>query len=166
MEDNLIGIYSPLIKKFTLNKIIEIASEFYKLKDIEWERSMGYTSECIMHICKYFNISAYAYDIMNKCFSKHVANTRHYPALFYYAINNHMYLVKDTDQCKSLVEKAKDHKVSFNTSLIELDEPKNLYDELPVYENLDISTLNGYDSCIVYIQEKNIQILMIFLNNV
>ena len=66
-----------------------------------------------------------------------------------------MYLVKDTDQCKSLVEKAKDHKVSFNTSLIELDEPTNLYDELPIYENLDIKTLNGYDSCIViYSREK------------
>jgi hypothetical protein len=163
VEDNLIGIYSPLIKKFKLNKIIEIASEFYKLKDIEWERSMGYTSECIMHICKYFNISAYAYDIMNQCFSKHIANTRHYPSLFYYAMNNHMYLVKDTDQCKSLCEKAKDHHVSFNTSLIELDEAKNLYDELPIYENLDISTLNGYDSCIViYSREKQTNINDIF----
>ena len=166
VEDNLLGIYSPLIKKFTLKNIVDIASEFYKLKDIDWERSMGYSSECIMHICKKFNISAYAYDIMNQCFSKYISNSRHYPALFYYAMNNHMYLVKDTDQCKSLCEKAKDHKVSFNTSLIEPVEIKNLYDELPIYENLDISTLKGYDLCIViYSREKLTNINIFYLIN-
>ena len=163
VEDNLIGIYGSLIKKFTLNNIIEIATNFYKSKNINWDRTMGYSSDCIMHICKIHNISAYAYDIMNQCFLKYVGNHRNYPALFYYAMNNHMYLVKDTDQCKSMVERAKDHCVSFNTSLIEPTEQKNLYDELPIYENLDITTLGGYDSCIViYSREKETNVNDIF----
>jgi hypothetical protein len=33
VEDNLIGIYGQLIKKFTLNNIVEIASNFYKNSD-------------------------------------------------------------------------------------------------------------------------------------
>ena len=163
VEDNLIGIYGSLIKKFTLNNIIEMATNFYKSKNVQWDRTMGYSSDCIMHICKIHNISAYAYDIMNQCFLKHVGNHRNYPALFYYAMNNHMYLVKDSDQCKSMVERAKDHSVSFNTSLIEPTEQKNLYDELPIYENLDITTLGGCDSCIViYSREKETNVNDIF----
>ena len=59
----------------------------------------------------------YAYDIMNTCFLKHVVeqSKHNYLALFFYAINNHMYLVKDTDKCKSLREKAKENSKSFNT---------------------------------------------------
>ena len=94
VEDNLLGLYGKLIKKFTFDKIISIASEFYKNINIIWNRTMGYSTDCIMHICKYFNISAYAFDIQNTCFKKNVATSRHYPALYYYSMNNHMYLIK------------------------------------------------------------------------
>ena len=83
---------------------------------------MGYSSDAILKICQYFKISMYAHDIMNTWFLKYI--TPHdkfysYPALFFYAINNHIYLVKDTDKCNSLREKAKENSKSFNTSLIE-----------------------------------------------
>jgi len=163
VEDNLLGIYSPLIKKFTFDKIISIASEFYKNINIIWNRTMGYSSDCIMHICKYFNISAYAFDIQNTCFLKNVTNFRNYPALYYYAMNNHMYLVRDIDQCKSLTERAKDNCISFKTSLIEEQEPKNLFEEMPIYENIDIKNLKGYDSCIIiYSRETHSNINDIF----
>ena len=68
VEDNLLGIYSTLIKKFTFQSIIDLASEFFNNLNIIWNRSMGYTTDCIMHICRKFNISAYAFDIMNTCF--------------------------------------------------------------------------------------------------
>jgi DNA replication protein DnaC len=155
VEDNLLGIYSPLIKSFTLKNIIDIASKFYEDLNITWDNTMGYTTDCIMHICKFFNISAYAFDIMNNCFSKHITEWRNYPALYFFAMNNHMYLVKNTDQCKSLCERAKDTTVSFKTSLIDEAETKNLFEELPIYENvMDVSTITGYDSSIfIYSRE-------------
>ena len=121
VEDNLLGIYSPLIKSFTLESIRKIASTFYDINYINWTPDMGYSSDAILKICHNYKISMYAYDIMNTCFLKHVVeqSKHNYPALFFYAINNHMYLVKDTDKCKSLREKAKANSKSFNTSLIE-----------------------------------------------
>jgi hypothetical protein len=115
VEDNLVGIYGPLIIKFTKNKIIEIASEFYNDEawnsdddDEEWTPEMGYSPECILRICKHFGICMYAYDIMNTCFLKYIIpheKKNNYPALYYYAINNHMYLVKDLGRYLRLNQK-------------------------------------------------------------
>lgn len=149
VEDNLIGVYGSLIKKFTKPKLIELASNFFD--DEDWNPDMGYTPECVMEICKHFGICMYAYDIMNNCFLKYVIphnKKNNYPALFYYAINNHMYLVKDIIKCKSMTEKAKDTH-SFDTSLVEKDKAANPFLTLPIYENIDVSTIKGYDSCIV-----------------
>ena len=149
VEDNLISIYGQLIKKFTLKNIVDIATVFYKKLNIIWDRTMGYSTDCIMHICQYFHISAYAFDIMGCCFKKNIETIRHYPALFFYAMNNHMYLVKDTNLCKSLTERAKDNNVSFKTSLINEPETKNIYD--------------GYDSSIfIYSRESFTNINDIF----
>ena len=125
----------------------------------------GYTPEVIRHIAKYFGFSMYAYDIMNSCFLKYVhpKNKKNYPSLFYYAINNHMYLVKDTEKCKSLTERAKENCKSFDTSLLEKEKIVNPFIELPIYENIDISTLKGYDSSIIiYSREGSTDINDIF----
>ena len=75
-----------------------------------------------------------------------------------------MYLLKDIDLCKSLCEKAKVFKISYNTSLTEDMTTKNIYDELPIYENLDITNMKGYDSCIIiYSRESYTNINDIFL---
>ena len=60
----------------------------------------------------------YAYDIKQECFLKHVSNNRNYPALHYFAIDNHMYLIKDQKKCKSLTEKAKERNINSWTSSI------------------------------------------------
>jgi hypothetical protein len=82
VEDNLIGIYNPLTKLFTLESIRKIASEFYDINLINWTPDMGYSSDTILKICQYYSISMYAYDIMNTCFLKHVSlqAKHHYPA--------------------------------------------------------------------------------------
>ena len=85
VEDNLLGIYNPLIKSFTLESIRKIASTFYDINLIDWTPDMGYSSDAILRICQNYKISMYAYDIMNTCFLKHVVEQKkhNYPALFF-----------------------------------------------------------------------------------
>ena len=68
VEDNLLGIYSPIIKSFTLESIRKIASNFYDINFINWTPDIGYSSDAILKICQNYKISMYAYDIMNTCF--------------------------------------------------------------------------------------------------
>ena len=59
-----------------------------------------------------------------------------------------MYLVKDSNLCKSLVERAKDTAVLFHTTLIEEIEQNNVFETFPIYENIDISNMKRYESAI------------------
>ena len=54
VEDNLLGIYSPLIKSFTLESIRKIASTFYDINLIDWTPDMGYSSDAILKILSKF----------------------------------------------------------------------------------------------------------------
>jgi len=55
---------------------------------------------------------------------------RKYPTLFFYAINGHMYLVKDKTKCKFLLEIAKSHNnENFNTSIVEIIDKKNIFED-------------------------------------
>ena len=58
----------------------------------EWEE--GITCSFLEYVCKLYDISHYAYDINNECFMKYVSKNRNHASLIYYAINDHMYLVK------------------------------------------------------------------------
>jgi len=87
----------------------------------------AFTPAFIEFFCKKFGISHYAYDIHKVCFMKYVHKNQNHRALCYYAMNNHMYLVKNKDLVKSMVEKAKAPEHKINTSLLELDEVKNYY---------------------------------------
>jgi len=124
VEDNLYGIYHEHIKKITIEYIRNLASEYYKN---DWTYEKGYTAKFIKYFCENHNISMYAFDITNKCFFKYVTKShRKYPALFFYAMNNHMYLVKNEEKCKQMMEQAKDHE-NFNTSIVELKEKENIF---------------------------------------
>jgi hypothetical protein len=65
------------------------------------------TPAFIEFFCKKYGISHYAFDINRTCFMKYVHKNQNHRALCYYAMNNHMYLVKDPELVKSMVEKAK-----------------------------------------------------------
>ena len=56
----------------------------------------AFTPAFIDFFCKKYGISHYAYDINKTCFMKYVHKNQNHRALCYYAMNNHMYLVKKT----------------------------------------------------------------------
>ena len=54
VEDNLLSIYgNGLIVKFTKDKLISLATEYYENENIKWNREMGYSPKAILYICKY-----------------------------------------------------------------------------------------------------------------
>ena len=83
-----------------------------------------FTPAFVDWFCRKMGISHYAFDIQKQCFMKYVHKThRNHNALCYYAMNNHMYLVKDKEAVKSLVEKAKTRpEHNFDTSILDKDE--------------------------------------------
>lgn len=145
---NLLGIYSEQIKSFKLDMLIDTCKEFY---NGDWDIKDGVCSKCISVICEKFNIPMYAFDFKTKCFMKNVVpkNNQNYDALIYFAIDNHMYLIKDKKTCKSLVEKAKDIKCNVASVLLEQDEVKHIFVDVPLLENIPVKDLINYDSNII-----------------
>ena len=152
--DNFLGVYGPLIKKLNRESLLRDISNFYngpssaldeglEVNKSEWSIEDGVTPLCIEYLCKKYHISHYAYDICNKNFLKYVSKTRNYPALAYYAVDNHMYLIKDKDLVKSLVEKAKVKDLN-NINLNEtLYEKKSPFVDASIYENIEPKDITG-----------------------
>ena len=108
----------------------------------------AFTPAFIDFFCKKYGISHYAYDINKTCFMKYVHKNQNHRALCYYAMNNHMYLVKDQELVKSMVEKAKAPEHKIKTSLLEYDEVKNYYKDdndnyKPIYLNVNMEDIKS-----------------------
>jgi hypothetical protein len=69
---------------------------------------------------------------------KYVHKNQNHRALCYYAMNNHMYLVKNKKLIKSMVKKAKSIEHTMNTSLLEHDEIVNHFNGKEIYVNQSI----------------------------
>ena len=95
----------------------------------------SFTPAFIDFFCRKYGISHYAYDMNQKCFMKYVHKNQNKRALCYYAMNNHMYLVKNKKMVKSMVEKAKSIDHNIKTSLFENDEVVNHYNDKQIYLN-------------------------------
>ena len=120
--DTFIGVYGKLIKKLDYDYLINLCykvrgesppvnNKYFNKLDVGvnkydddkdnydnhnkiWTIEKGITPDMINKICVELNISHYAFDITKNCFIKNVATARNYPALIYYAINNHMYYLR------------------------------------------------------------------------
>ena len=85
-----------------------------------WVPADGVTPKMLYEICQILHISHYAFDATNKCFLKYVSENNHsYPALVYYAVNDHMYHIKDINAVKKLVSKTlkTEYKIKSSKSL-------------------------------------------------
>jgi hypothetical protein len=162
--DNFIGMYGDKLK-ITRDQLINIIKKYYKstlsgldagLNLDDWEIDDGVDALCLQHICEMFDLSHYAYDVTNHCFLKHVSKSRNYEALFYFCINEHMYLIKDAKLKKSMVEHAKDktNNVNIKSCIFDAEyEVKNIYNELEINENIQLKDIVDYPSCIfIYTQ--------------
>ena len=147
--------------KLTREDFIKLHQEYYKnifatSSDLDdgleinepWRLEDGITPLFLEYVCKLYDISHYAYDINDECFMKYVSKNRNHVSLIYYAINDHMYLVKEENK-KSLVERAKEEH-NINTSLLEGREKVNPFDELEIIENIDFNEVDKYKnvSCV------------------
>ena len=125
----------------------------------KWDIKDGVSAEMLCKICEKLGISHYALDITRKCFLKFVSPSRNYPALFYYAVDNHMYHVTDKDSCKSLLEKSKDIETKLSSSALKeqafLTEKENIYETQDIHQNIEIKNLINLKNCIVIYTEIN-----------
>ena len=125
----------------------------------KWNITDGVSAEMLCKICEKLGISHYALDITRKCFLKYVSPSRNYPALFYYAIDNHMYHITDKDSCKSLLEKSKDIETKLSSSALKeqalLIAKVNIYETQEIHQNVEIKNLINLKNCIVMYPEIN-----------
>ena len=157
--DNIIGKYkgrARIKKKMNREWFIE---RCYEVADEGWSIIQGITPEMIQYVFKILDISVYAFDITKKCFSKYVCKNRNHPALVYYCINNHMYMISDDAQVQSMLKGAIAENKKINSSVFKDTNKKtttnNIYD-LPIYENIDIQDIDKYSNCLIIYTKSNI----------
>ena len=164
--NTFVATYSQYIKKLTQERFIEMCyqvrgeqitniNSLNSLdKDIDddepkmikntWSKDDGVSPKMLFDICQILHISHYAYDATNKCFLKYVSENNHsYPALVYYAVNDHMYHIKDANAVKKLVSKTlkTEYKIKSSVFADAEDEKVNIYTKYPIKENIPIEAL-------------------------
>lgn len=154
--DNIIGKYegrTRIKKKINREWLIERCCEISS----NWEIEEGITPEMIEYIFKSLDISVYAFDVNNKCFSKYICKHRDHPALVYYCINDHMYMISDNDQIKKLVSSSISDDKKINSCVFQnkKNNNDNIYD-LDIYDNVDINDLEKYSNCLIIYSKHNL----------
>ncbi len=159
--DNLVGVYSEKLK-IGRDKIIDMAKTYYECnEEPDWKPEDGLCPNFINMFCKAYDISHYAVNFNNSIFQKNISKHRNLPALYYYSVDQHMYLIKDSELCKTLTKKAIDKNI--NTSMVESDSV-NIFEKFEIYENVAVEDIKNYESCIIiYSRVKETNINDIFL---
>ena len=176
--DNFLGTYQPLIKKLSYKKFIELCYQSqniqnpntktksrldYGLDDEDdddndiWKISDGVSPKMMHYICKHFDIGHYCFDINKACYLRYESKNRNYPALVYYAVNNHMYHITNKTVVKSLIETAKDKELTILTSAFTDEEEKeDKFTDLEIKTDIKIEDLKDLKKCIVIYSKNNI----------
>jgi hypothetical protein len=133
--DNFIGMYGQELK-LTRDKFIDMCKEYYNNKNQCWRVEHGITPQCVNSICQKYDITHYCLDVHKSIIIKNISKNRNHKSLIYFSVNNHMYLILDSEMRKSLVETVKE-KENWNTSLLsdDVDEKTNIYDDYDIIEN-------------------------------
>ena len=127
------------------------------------------TSKMVHMWCTKYKISCYGFDIKNKLFLKHLSESRNYPTLVFYAVDEHMYMIDDVETINSIGKKhARVVKIATGATNPDVVEPdytnehiydydvlKLLVDKLPSYTIIDMLELIISPS-IVMVQSSNL----------
>ena len=124
-----------------INYLKELINDLNKYKRV-YDIQNSFTPAFIDFFCRKYGISHYAFNINKQCFIKYVHKNQNHRALCYYAMNNHMYLVKNKKLVKSMVGKAKDIEHNISTSILENEGVIIILIIKKVYVNKSIKTLN------------------------
>jgi len=195
VPDQFLATYGPdanqpnkkCIKTLTMDRFInlcyEVRGESRSLNGLDdgiddeiyggkkWNIEDGVSAEMLCKICEILGISHYALDITRKCFLKFISPSRNFPALFYYAVDGHMYHITDKDSCKSLLEKSKDIETKLSSTALKeqsfLTEKQNIFETQEIHQNIEIKDLINYKNCIMIyslndLSEKLDEILKIY----
>ena len=130
-------------------------------QDVEdnWKLEEGIRTSTLNAILKKHNISYYSFDIANKCFDKNISNSKNYPCLVYYAVNNHMYWVGDKDKALPLARRAREMESKINSEMVQMyEETNNIYlnedgNIKPMFQNIPLSeSMNeNYNNSIIFL---------------
>jgi len=168
--NNLMGGYhSDLDEGLEDPGVTRISDADRKLQKVDFNYINGITPFQIGKLCDILKISMYAYDITTKCFYKQVAErpNHHYPALVYFCVNNHMFLIdKDAktseghNYAQSLIKQAREIEVLVKSCLVDEEQQKkqiNIFDlELPIIEDIPIQDLHKYNNHIIIYPKSNL----------
>ena len=150
VADTILGVYSSLIKKLDMDYLIQLC---YKVRGEQppvnkkyssllddginddddfkdnrgWTIEQGITPEMVNKICIELNISHYAFDVTKHCFLKHISTSRNYPALIYYAINNHMYYLSDKNLCLKLIRQSQTMTTKIRSMILDDEHEAKIY---------------------------------------
>jgi len=65
-----------------------------------------------------------------------------YPALVYYAVNSHMYVVRHKKKVKSLIERARHIEINIQTDMLEEEmHGENIFLDRNIFENIPVKNL-------------------------
>lgn len=181
--DVFVGLYSPYIKRLTPEWFAEqcclygtypvpnpldcLSSDSNtNIDKVEIIRECGVSSRTIHKICQVLDISCYAFDIQNQNFIRYISKSRNYKPFVFYAVNRHCYVVIDSNEVKSLIERSKpvEHKIKsihINDEIVDESKVNPYEDKDNILENIPVQDLINYnDKTIIYTRQNLNDILL------
>lgn len=168
VDEALIRIYKPYIPTLSSEKIDSIIEEYNNSEEdkININKEAGRSSTEVAAFCNHYKIAQYGIDVDNKVFHKMTYNSSNYPALMWYCIDSHMYIVDDEKTRKHIVRS------STLTTKTQTDLLQNIADKetekatrfaLESKEDIDISELENLKNCNVFYHESDLYNILIKL---
>ena len=174
-------VYDALIYKYgwPQDYLYKIFKQFIEINNLQNEElyinfniDSGVSSEQLYYLATIKDFSLYALDWNNKLFLKHLSTNNNHKAFVYILQNEHLYLIDDKYEIKSISSKYADkkHQNTFYVSNLMSDIDNIKYENLitlPIFENIEIKNLHEYKNCNIFytkhdLDEEHILIYQIF----